>query len=171
MSNIMNTFSLTGIRLKKIQRFFDERGFFAEVLRSDWHEILEEDTVVQVNLSMTFPGIVRAWHRHTRGQVDYMLPLRGALKICAYDDEPGSPSQGCLFQTVQHGEGLTLVRIPGHYWHGIMAVGHEPAWLIYFVTRLYDENNPDEERRPWNDPSIIDPSTNQAFDWFRDPHR
>jgi len=30
---------------------------------------------------------LRAWHRHERGQIDHFLVVRGALKICAYDDE------------------------------------------------------------------------------------
>jgi len=39
--------------------------------------------------------------------------------------------------------------------------------LVYFTTRLYDYQNSDEERRPWNDPTIIEPKTGQAFDWNR----
>jgi len=30
---------------------------------------------------------------------------------------------------------------------------------------------PDEQRRPWNDPTIIDPKTGQPFDWDRPPHK
>ena len=50
----------------------DERGFFAETLRTDWNDFIDE-WVAQANLSFSYPGIVRAWHRHLRGQVDYFL--------------------------------------------------------------------------------------------------
>jgi dTDP-4-dehydrorhamnose 3,5-epimerase len=51
---------------------------------------------------------------------------------------------------------------------------------VYFVTRLYDYKNPDEERKPWNDPKIIpveingnknDPRVNKPWDWFYPPHK
>ena len=38
-------------------------------------------------MSVSYPGMVRAWHKHERGQVDHFLAVRGAMKICAYDDE------------------------------------------------------------------------------------
>mgnify|MGYP003300136121 CR=1 FL=1 len=30
---------------------------------------------------------------------------------------------------------------------------------------LYNYENPDEERLDWNDPSIIDPTTQKPYDW------
>ena len=163
--------SLPGIRVLALPRYFDDRGYFMELFRTDWKDFFGDDAIVQSNLSWTYPGVVRAWHRHRRGQVDYFVTLQGALKICAYDDEPGSPTRGGLFEKIVHAAGPTLVRVPGHYWHGVMAVGNEPAMLIYFVTRLYDRDHPDEERRPWNDPAILDPRTGKPYDWFRPPHR
>ncbi len=74
---------LEGIKLKPLKRSFDERGFFAEVMRADWNNILGDNRMVQANLSMSYPGIIRAWHMHLRGQVDYFLVLRGSLKLCA----------------------------------------------------------------------------------------
>lgn len=162
---------LPGIHILTPRRFDDDRGYFLELFRADMDDFLDGDTIVQSNCSMTFPGIVRAWHRHTRGQNDYFAVVRGVLKICAYDDRPDSPTRGRLFETVVHASGPRIVRIPGHYWHGIMALGVEPAVLIYFVTRMYDPANPDEDRRPWNDPDIIDPRSGQPYDWFRPPHR
>jgi hypothetical protein len=47
-------------------------------MRADWKDLLGDDVVVQANLSVTYPGIVRAWHRHLRGQTDYFLVVRGS---------------------------------------------------------------------------------------------
>lgn len=162
---------LPGVRIYDLQVFPDERGFFAEALRQDWTEFLEGDTIAQTNLSMSYPGMIRAWHRHLRGQVDYFLVLRGALKICAYDDRPDSPTRGGLVEIVASAHRPQLVRIPGFYWHGTKAVGNEASLAVYFVTRLYDYGSPDEERRPWNDPTIVDPATGQPFDWNKPPHK
>jgi dTDP-4-dehydrorhamnose 3,5-epimerase len=162
---------LPGVKTYDVKKNIDERGFFAEVLRADWKELLGEDTIVQANLSFTYPGMIRAWHRHNRGQVDYFIVLKGSLKICAYDDKPGSPTKGQLDEVVVSGEKLQVVRIPGHYWHGTKTVGNDASLTVYYVNRMYDAKSPDEERRPWNDPAIVDPKTGSPFDWNKPPHK
>jgi len=165
---------LPGVVVKPLKRFADERGFFTEIMRSDWKDVFQEE-IVQANLSISHPGIVRAWHKHERRQVDYFVVIKGALKICAYDDETQE-----LNEIVSTGDNLQVVRIPGHYWHGFRVVGSEMAMLVYFVNNLYNYNNPDELRRPWNDSTIVpkvingktdDPRCNKPWDWFYPPHK
>ncbi len=165
---------LEGIKIKTLKKLFDERGFFTELLRKDWKELLQEDDPIQANLSVSYPGIIRAWHRHLRRQTDYFLALKGAIKICAYDDESSE-----LDEVISTGEVPQIVRVPGKYWHGFKVIGAESAWLLYFVSKLYDYQDPDEERRPWNDSNIIpklingrleDPRTNKVWDWNYSPH-
>lgn len=165
---------LEGIYIKQLRRFIDERGSFTEIMRKDWDDEIP-DEIKQANLSVTYPGIVRAWHRHMRGQVDYFLVIKGCLKICAFDEKTGE-----LNEIISSGENPQLVRIPGHYWHGIRVIGSEPAMLIYFVNKLYDYAEPDELRRPWNDQTLIpvkingstdDPRCGKAWDWFYPPHK
>jgi dTDP-4-dehydrorhamnose 3,5-epimerase len=164
-------YSLPGVRSYDLRIIPDERGFNSEALRKDWQELLEGDEIVQVNMSFTYPDIVRAWHRHMRGQFDYFLVLQGTVKICAYDDRDGLPTKGILLEIVASSQKMQLVRMPGIYWHGFKVVGNEPVLLIYFINRLYDYQNPDEERRPWNDPKIIDPRTGEPYDWNRIPNK
>ena len=165
-------YDLPGVKTYGLNLIPDERGFFSEALRKDWRGLLEDDDLVQANLSMSYPGMIRAWHRHVRGQVDYFLVLRGAMKICAYDDREDSPTtRGKLVEIISSSQKPQLVRIPGVYWHGTKTVSSQPSLTVYFVNRLYDYKNPDEERRPWNDSSIVDPETGKAFDWNRPPHK
>src|SRR5690242_15162043 len=105
---------LPGVKFYDVRKNVDERGFFAEVIRQDWKELLGEDLIIQANLSFSFPGIVRAWHRHNRGQVDYFIVLRGSIKICAYNDQQGSPTRGQLDELIASEEKLQVVRIPGN---------------------------------------------------------
>ena len=150
---------LKGIIIKPLERFNDERGSFTELMRQDWRDILNEDRVVQANFSISYPGVVRAWHRHLRGQIDYFLVLKGALKICAYDQETKE-----LNEVVSTGQAPQIVRVPGHYWHGFKVISNETAWLLYFTTKLYNYEDPDEERRPWNDETLIPESINGKKD-------
>ena len=171
---MVKEYPLEGVRTYELNILPDERGFFVEALRQDWRDFVDE-WMAQVNLSYSYPNVVRAWHKHLRGQVDYFLVIKGAMEICAYDEETRR-----LAEVISNGDKPTLVRIPGHYWHGIKAISSEPSLTVYFVTRLYDYKEPDEERRPWNDPDIIplvindnknDPRVNQPWDWFYQPHK
>ncbi|MGI0053048.1 MAG: dTDP-4-dehydrorhamnose 3,5-epimerase family protein, partial [Thermoplasmata archaeon] len=114
---------------------------------------------------------IRAWHRHRRGQVDYFVVLQGAMKICAYDDDPASPTGGALDEVIASAERLQVVRIPGKYWHGTKTVSSEPSLTVYMVNRRYDPKDPDEDRRPWNDPAVVDPRRRAPFDWNFPPHK
>jgi dTDP-4-dehydrorhamnose 3,5-epimerase len=162
---------LAGLRIHDLQKNVDERGFFAEVVRQDWRDLLGDDTIVQANLSYSFPGMIRGWHRHNLGQIDYFIVLSGSIKICAYDDTQGSQTRGQLDELIASGEKLQVVRIPGHYWHGTKTLGDKPSLTIYCVNRLYDSKNPDEDRRPWNDPTILDSRTSKPYDWNKPPHK
>ena len=166
---------LKGIEVKQIKRLSDERGFFTEVMRKDWKALFAEDKIEQANLSVTYPGIIRAWHRHMRGQTDYFIVLKGTIKICAYNEKTKE-----LNEIISTSKDMQIVRVPGQYWHGFKAIGDEPATLLYFTTKLYDYSNPDEERRTWNDPTIKpktingkedDPRINKPWDWNHPPHK
>lgn len=170
MGNTMKT-SLPGIKVYDLDKHPDKRGFFVEILRRDWSEFLGNYDIVQANLSFSHPGVIRAWHRHIRGQVDHFLVIKGMVRIAAYDDQEGSSTRGQLFDISVSEEKPRLVRIPGHYWHGFKIMGDKPALLVYFVNMLYDHDDPDEERRPWNDLKIIDPETGKPYDWNKPSHK
>ena len=67
---------LPGVSVQDINKRIDERGFFAEIVRNDWKDLLRDDKIAQANLSLSHPGMIRAWHRHKRGQVDYLIVAR-----------------------------------------------------------------------------------------------
>lgn len=165
---------LPGVKIKKIEVNSDERGFFSELLRVDWQDFVEED-MVQVNLSFSYPKIIRAWHRHQRGQVDYLTVLRGAIKVCIYDEISGELNEITLTSHT-----LKILRIPGIYWHGFKVISSEPAWLLYLHNLLYNYEKPDEEHKPWNDSTIVpnsingstdDSRVNKPWNWLAVPYK
>ena len=171
----MKEYALKGVKTYEINILPDERGFFAEALRADWKDFIEDEQIIQTNISYSYPNIVRAWHEHLRGQIDHFLVLQGAMKICAYDETTGK-----MAEAITTGKKPTIVRIPGKYLHGTKTVSNEPSLLIYFVNRVYDYKNPDEHRRPWNDQTIVpteingnkhDPRVGKPWDWFLPPHK
>ena len=171
----MKEYPLKGVKTQEINILPDERGFFAEALRLDWKELLETGWIEQANVSYSYPNMVRAWHKHERGQIDYFLVIEGAMKICAFEEETGK-----MTEIIASGQRPTLVRIPGQYLHGTKTVSSEPSLTVYFVSRLYDYKSPDEIRRPWNDRTLIpteingkkdDSRVGKPWDWFFPPHK
>ena len=55
-----------------------------------------------------------------------------------------------------------LAAIPIGVAHGYRVLGNEPAGLFYHTTEAYDPADPDEERIPFDDPTI-------GFDWTTRP--
>ena len=171
----MKEYALKGVKTYEINLLPDERGFFAEAFRQDWKDFFEDEQIKQANLSYSYPNVVRAWHKHLKGQIDHFLVLNGAMKICAYDETTGK-----MAEVIACGEKPTVVRIPGKYLHGTKTVSSIPSLTVYFVNRLYDYKNPDEHRRPWNDQTIVpteingkkdDPRVGKLWDWFRVPYK
>lgn len=157
-----------GVKTLEIKKNLDERGFVAEIFRNDWLEFFDNHLPVQVNISMSKPGTIRAWHRHNRNQTDYFLVKRGKMKICIYDDNQNSKTCGKLVEIIADENNLKIIKVPGHFWHGTKTISSIPSETIYFLTNLYDYENPDEERLDWSDKKIIDPKTKNPYDWNSD---
>jgi dTDP-4-dehydrorhamnose 3,5-epimerase len=85
------------------------------------------------------------------------------VKVGIYDDREGSPTRGEV-DTYVIGEGnMKALRVPGDCWHGFKTLGDERATLINFPTNLYDYEDPDEERLPYDTDRI-------PYDWETPPH-
>jgi len=154
-----------GVQVLRPKINFDERGFVSEIFRNDWKEFFDNNKPIQINISKSKPGVIRAWHRHLRKQVDFFTVIKGTVKICVYDNDSTSKTYGTLVEIITNEKKLEIVKVPGHYWHGTKTIGSEESYTVYFINNLYDYENPDEERIPWDDSNIIDPRTKQPYDW------
>jgi dTDP-4-dehydrorhamnose 3,5-epimerase len=96
----------------------------------------------QVNYSVQYPGVIKAWHRHAK-QTDFWICLNGHIKAGIYREDDGA---SWLAVVGEKKPGVLI--IPPPLWHGAATVGHEPAGLLYYVTHAYNPAEPDEDRRP-----------------------
>lgn len=152
---------IEGVETRSLQVNADERGHLVEMFREDW-DIYEPDPAMAY-YSMTYPGVVRAWHRHARGQIDHFVCPKGRIKVGIYDDREDSATRDELTTLVIGEHDQQAVRIPGACWHGFKAIGDGPAFLVNFPTKLYDYENPDEERLPHDTDEI-------PLNWETEPH-
>lgn len=98
----------------------------------------------QINYSVMYPRVIKAWHRHAR-QTDFWMCLRGHIKVGVHREQDGA---SWVMVIGEHRPGVMI--IPPPLWHGAATVGHKPAGLLYYVTHAYDPAQPDEDRRPYD---------------------
>ena len=153
---------IEGVDLRDLQVNTDERGHLVEMFREDWDEYDLEPAMSYY--SMSYPGVIRAWHRHTRGQIDHFVCPQGRIKVGVYDDRDDSPTEGEVNSFIIGEHNQQMIRIPGDCWHGFKVIGDERALLVNFPTNLYDYEDPDEERLPHDTGEI-------PFDWEAEPHQ
>src|SRR4051794_35298765 len=73
--------SINGVRKKQLVKHCDDRGYFMELLRED-DEIFE--SFGQASLSMSFPGVIKAFHYHKLQDDIWFFPS-GHAQIVLHD--------------------------------------------------------------------------------------
>ncbi len=117
---------IDGVKIKRLTAHHDERGWLAEILRSD-DEVFEG--FGQVYVSVAYPGVVKGWHYH-KLQTDHFCVIRGMLKVVLYDSREESPTFGEVNEFFMGEGNLMLVKIPPLIVHGVKANSTEPGFLI-----------------------------------------
>lgn len=144
---------IKGVKIKKLLRHTDKRGFFCEIIRQS--DPVFRSRVAQISHSLTRTGILKAWHLHRR-QTEWMYVVLGEIHLALYDLRKRSATFGKLMQIPLSGSSNSqVVRIPPGVAHGYKVICG-PLHIIYIANREYD---PDEIRIiPDTDPQI-------GFDW------
>ncbi len=145
---------IQGVEVKPLTMYCDERGGLMELLRSD-DAIFQK--FGQVYVSITYPGVVKAWHYHKK-QTDYIVVIKGMSKMVLYDDREGSPTKGLINEFFLGEHSHTLITIPPGVIHGQKPYGRGPSYLINLPTETFSREHTDEYR--------IDPFDNDIpYNW------
>ena len=139
-------------RVTTLDKFTDARGWSVNDIYSIVRKNLShgEDAVTpydhtyefkdcQINYSILYPGVVKAWHRHQH-QDDYFFVLHGMAQVGVYSDENGAEKHFIG----EHNP--SVIHIKAGEWHGLTVVGTKPVGLLYLVTNTFNPTFPDEER-------------------------
>ncbi|MCZ6551307.1 MAG: dTDP-4-dehydrorhamnose 3,5-epimerase family protein [candidate division NC10 bacterium] len=145
---------IQGVATRQLSRIVDERGYLAELLRSDW-DLFEQ--FGQLYLTTARPGVIKAWHMH-RKQTDYFVCIQGMVKLVLCDTRQDSPTHRMVNEFFMGEENLLLVKIPPQVMHGFKAIGTSMAVMLNCPTEVYKYEAPDEYRLPYDTPEI-------PYDW------
>jgi dTDP-4-dehydrorhamnose 3,5-epimerase len=134
---------IEGIRRLPLTRHEDERGWFAELVRSS----TLAKPFRQANVSRSRRGAIRGLHYHERGQDDLFVCLAGTARIVVLDR-----SSGETFTEDIGDSNSVAIYVPGIHAHGWEAL--TDCVFAYLVTEEYDTADPDEHGLCWADPRV-----------------
>ncbi|MFQ5986889.1 MAG: dTDP-4-dehydrorhamnose 3,5-epimerase family protein, partial [Thermoplasmata archaeon] len=86
------------------------------------------------------------------------IVLKGTAKVVCYDNREDSKTKGAVDEFFPGEQNPLLIKIPPGVLHGFKAVGPEPVYLVNLPTRLYNHEEPDEYRVPYD-------SSDVPYDW------
>lgn len=144
---------IEGVVIKKVVKHGDERGFFAELIKSGeetFHEVL------QTSYSETKPGVIKAWHIHPYWEV--WCIVKGQAMVALHDMRPDSPTKGQTNVIMTGEDNMMVIAIPGEVAHGYLPLGPGPMGIIYHASEAYNPNNITIRTIPYDDSGI-------GFDW------
>jgi dTDP-4-dehydrorhamnose 3,5-epimerase len=147
--------TLPGLTILEPVVFSDERGFFSETYRREWHEeagIPAAEEFIQDNHSRSSRGVVRGMHFHIgEGVAKLVRCSRGRIVDVAVDLRKGSPTYGRWEGVELDDENMRVLYVPVGFAHGFCVLS-EIADVLYKQTAYYD---PAVERGiAWDDPEI-----------------
>jgi len=138
---------INGVVFRPTRPVPHEDGHLTEVARASWG-ILEEP-IVQVHVTTTLAGRIRAWGLHQRS-MDRLFVVSGLVTIVVFDGRNNSPTRGRVnvFTVSERNPGLLL--IPPNLYHGWKNIGTSEAVIINMPDRMYDYEQPDALDLPWD---------------------
>jgi len=141
---------IDGVKLKKLRVIPDERGRLMEILR---HDDPDFKKFGQVYMTTNYPGVVKAWHFH-RVQWDYITCVKGMIKVVLYDRRKDTATAGQVNEFFIGEHNPALIIIPPGVCHGWKGVSETESVVVNVPTEMFDAQQPDEERLPYNTPEI-----------------
>lgn len=121
---------------------------FKDARGQGYYDIFPSVPDGQVNLSTTYPGVIRAFHRHWFQEDNWFIVSGQFEVVLATGGDPDLRSTEQV-EVKYMGPGESI-NIPKLVWHGFRVLGTEPGTLLYYVTKKFDTESPDEERTLWS---------------------
>ena len=140
---------ISGVVIKKINKFSDERGWLAEFWRDD--EVDYNPAMGYV--SATKPGVVRGPHEH-RAQSDcFVFTGPGSFELHLWDNRDNSKTKDEHIKIEAGENNPTMVIVPPGVVHGYKCVSDVDGWCINLPDKLYkgEGKNGEVDEVRWED--------------------
>ncbi len=132
---------IDGVIIRKLERYSDERGWLAEIFRSDDLDFVP----AMAYLSLTEPGVIRGPHEHAFQSDCFVFAGPGQFRLYLWDRRESSPTQGQSLVLEAGADKPTLVIVPPGVVHGYKCISQIPALSINLPDKLYRGQGKQEE--------------------------
>jgi dTDP-4-dehydrorhamnose 3,5-epimerase len=133
----------------------DERGFFCETYRHQWHAdagIPQDELFIQDNHSRSTRGVLRGLHFQVGdGAAKLVRCVRGQILDIAVDLRRGSPTYGRWEPVELDEQSMRELYVPAGFAHGFCVLS-DVADVVYKQSAYYDAEL--ERTIAWNDPEL-----------------
>ena len=146
--------AIKDVSIKKVDIHTDERGFFAEMVKSGEETVHD---ILQTSYAETKPGVVKAFHIHDYWEV--WCIVKGQAQVVLHDMRPESPTKGQTDVLVTGEDNRMVIAIPGGVAHGYKSLGPGPMGIVYHASEAYNPKNVTIRTIPFDSPDI-------GFNWM-----
>lgn len=117
------------LKIKELDSKADERGIFAEILKSN--ETKEQ--IKEVLLAVSKPGAVRGNHYHKK-KVEWLCLIKGKAKFLYVDIKTGESKEVIIDNKP------TIITTPLNIAHAVKNIGKDDLYLLEISNQIYSEN-------------------------------
>ncbi len=132
---------IEGVMIKNLQKNEDERGWLAEIWRSDETDFRPTMTYV----SVTKPGAIRGPHEHTKQSDCFVFLGPGTFELYLWDRREGSATKGVFFKMEAGENNPMMIIVPPGVVHGYKNIFDQDAFCINLPDKLYKGEGKKEE--------------------------
>jgi dTDP-4-dehydrorhamnose 3,5-epimerase len=156
MSEVFKAGEIEGIVITSLRKFFDSRGWLAELFRHD--ELEPEYYPVMAYTSVTNPGVTRGPHEHVEQADLFCFIGPSNFKLRLWDNRRDSETFNNMLTLIVGEDDPRSVLIPAGVVHAYQNVGSVPGVVFNSPNRLYMGEGKKEkidEIRHEDDPQTI----------------
>jgi UDP-2-acetamido-2,6-beta-L-arabino-hexul-4-ose reductase len=124
------------IEVKQLPSITDERGWLAEILKSELKE-----PIGQIHFSVSKQGVARGNHYH-KHRIEWLFVTNGTGTVFLEDNVTGEKSE-----LMVSGSCPTLVKICPDVTHAIVNISQEPMCLLVISNEKHSVECPDTYRK------------------------
>lgn len=132
---------MNGVIIKKLEKHTDERGWLAEIYRSDEFDFNPTMSYV----SATRNGVIRGPHEHKFQSDCFVFVGPGNFELHLWDNRENSETKGEYLKIEVGEEKPTMVIVPPGVVHGYKCVSVTDAYCINLPDKLYKGEGKQEE--------------------------
>lgn len=132
---------ISGVLIKKLNKYHDDRGWLSEIYRSD--ELHYNPSMAYI--SLTKPGVIRGPHEHKYQSDCFVFVGPGSFSLHLWDRREESETKGEYINIEVGEENPSLVIVPPGVVHGYKALGPVDSYSLNLPDKLYKGENKSEE--------------------------